>query len=721
MRLVKNGMNTERWTRLEQIFTEAAELSERERQGYLERVCGSDTDLRAEAEALLNAEGPAAELFAMLGQHLSTPEVSALPAGGLRAGPYLLEHSIGSGGMGDVFAARRVDDEYAIRVAVKTTRMGLTSEHLVRRFRRERQILASLEHPNIARLIDGGVLENGCPYMVMEFVDGESIDKWIAHKGLAGSAVLPALLPVLRAAEYAHANLVVHCDLKPANILVTADGVPKLLDFGIAKLLRDEESDVTSVALTPRYAAPELRQGQPATVASDVFSLGILMRETCGPLVPPDSDLALIIAKASEADPAARYASVGALRDDVERLLAGHPILARRPSLEYHLQKYVSRHRIAVLASTLAVLVLAASAVYAWNQAAKANRRYNDTRALARTLMFEAHDAVMELQGSTPVQLLLIDRSMQYLERLAADSKGDPAIEAELADSYRRLGELMGNPYRPNLGDTNRAVETIRRGLQLVERGDSEPTLNARMKALQALGEVLVVKDPVAAREALRRAVATQEQAVAKFPSLDNRLEMMATLGSLGDVLKDEEALHTYQESLRSADAALIQDPANTRGLRGRAITLYKVADGANKLKRFDQALDAGKQALAAMSRTDTSLVTMQRLRTMTLQSLSDSLTGLGRPLEGIPYVDEALEGARRLNKADAGNQQHRISLALLERAKGDSLKAAADLEGARACYRRSREWTEQVIAKDPGNEIWKGRLAEVRVLEQGR
>ena len=716
-------MNEESWARLERIFSEGAGLSGRDYEEYLDSIGRSDPDLRAEAEALLKADQPSSELFAMLAQHFSVPDGADVPASGLRAGPYLLEEALGSGGMGEVFAARRVDEQYAIRVAVKLARMGFATEHMIRRFRRERQILASLEHPNIARLIDGGVLHNGCPYMVMEIVDGKAIDAWLRDKDLRGAAILPTLLPVLRAVEYAHANLVVHCDLKPSNILVTAEGIPKLLDFGIARLLRDEDSDVTSIALTPRYAAPELRLGQSATVASDVFSLGILMREVCCCDSPaqPASDLELIIAKASERDVASRYASVEALRTDAERLLAGLPISARPATLRYRMQKYVRRNRVAVVATAMAVAALASSSIYAWNQATVANRRYNDTRTLARTLLFDAHDAVLELEGSTPVQRLLIDRSLQYFERVAADSQGDVVIQAELADSYRRLGELMGSPYRPNLGDTTQAVATIRRGLRLVENGESEATLVARMKGLQALGEVLVVKDPVAARDALRKAVVTQQKVVSKYPGIGNRLEMMATLGSLGDVLEGEEALRTYQESLRFADGALAEDRGNARGLRGRAITLYKVGDAAFKLGRFEEALAAAKQAIEAMTRTDTSAVTMQRLRVMTLQTLSEALRGLGRPLEGIANLDEALAILHRLQNADVGNQQHRISLAIVERAKGDSLYAAGQRASARGAYRRSREWNEQVLAKDPANDVWKARLAEVRLLEQGR
>ena len=441
-------MNTQRWNLLEQIFAEVSDLPLAEREAFLDRACGGDAELRREAAALADATSPATELFALLGQHLT---VSApAPASVLRAGPYLLEKPIGSGGMGDVFAACRSDDQYAKRVAVKMVRMGLTAEHLVRRFRRERQILAALEHPNIARLLDGGVLENGCPYMVMELVEGETIDKWVKRNRFSGDSVLPSLLPVLRAVEYAHANLVVHCDLKPSNILVTADGVPKLLDFGVARLLQgDDDSPTTSVALTPRYAAPELRLGQPAAVSGDVYSLGVLMGELCGEALDRESDLALIIEKASATDVASRYGTVEALRLDVERLLAGHPVVARRPTAMYRFRKYVARHRVAVSLAAVAALGLVATAGVAVWQARRAEQqkvRAERVSAFLTSILGVSPDGTLNSLRGKGASLRVVDLIVEAEKRFDREFANDPEAEASLryviGSAYLQVGEF---------------------------------------------------------------------------------------------------------------------------------------------------------------------------------------------------------------------------------------------------------------------------------------
>jgi non-specific serine/threonine protein kinase/serine/threonine-protein kinase len=409
---------------------------------------------------------------------------------------------------------------------------------------------------------------------------------------------------------------------------------------------------------------------------------------------------------------------VEALRGDIERLLAGYPILARRGAAWYKAKKFLSRNRAPAITGALAVLGLSAALLYAWDQARTAKRRYSDTRALARTMMFDAHDAVMELPGSTPVQRLLIDRSLSYFERLAAESGGDPEVLAELAEGYGRLGELMGSPYRPNTGDSARAAETIRRGLKLVEAGTGEAAQKARARLQTTLSEVLSISDPTAALAAIRAAVAMHEQIVARFPSAGNRLELMSAYGSLGDALEGEDALTAQERSLQAARAVLAIEPQNARARRGVAIGLYKMGDASFKLHRYRQALSLAGEAILALEVSPADSVPMKRMKAAALQLTGESQRELGAPLEGIAPIKQAIAIHEGLQRRDPANQQPVISLAIMHRAQGDNWSAAGERAKARAAYRRSRELLESVMRVDPGNAVWRGRLAEIRELE---
>jgi hypothetical protein len=246
----------------------------------------------------------------------------------------------------------------------------LDTDDVVRRFRVERQILASLSHPNIAALLDGGSTPDGRPYLVMELVSGEPLDAYCERRGLPVEVRVRLMITVGRAVQHAHTRLVVHRDLKPSNILVTSEGVVKLLDFGIAKLLDEPLAGAPGAGrggtrtglrlLTPEYASPELRTGQPVTTASDVYQLGlVLSRALDGPAV---GDLGTIVAKALREEPERRYASASDFVEDLERYLDGLPVRARPDSASYRLRKFASRHRAGLAATTLLVLVLVGSA-----------------------------------------------------------------------------------------------------------------------------------------------------------------------------------------------------------------------------------------------------------------------------------------------------------------------------------------------------------------------
>jgi serine/threonine protein kinase len=410
------AMSPEQWGQLKELFRVAIEHEPLQRAAYLDQACADDPALRAEIESLL-ASHDDAEAFIETPAFASTlKEIIESTAGqveGRRIGSYQLIREIGRGGMGTVYLARRADEQYEKLVALKVVRRGMDTEDIVRRFRNERQILASLDHPNIARLLDGGMTDDGLPYLVMEYVEGTPVGDYCDRHHLTTNERLQLFRTICAAVQHAHQNLVVHRDLKPSNILVTPDGTPKLLDFGIAKVLTPELSALMIEhtrtefrVLTPDCASPEQVRGEKLMTTSDVYSLGVVLYELLTghrpyrsqrtpphelarliceqePVRPsqamadfglriadstepePSSlhpksetrnpkflrgDLDNIILMALRKEPARRYASVGRFSEDIRRHLDGLPVFARKDTFAYRTTKFVRRNRLGVAA-----------------------------------------------------------------------------------------------------------------------------------------------------------------------------------------------------------------------------------------------------------------------------------------------------------------------------------------------------------------------------------
>ena len=448
------------WRRVREVFEQVSALDTAAQSPCLERACGDDVELRAEVESLLAAHAAADAI-------IDRSAVEYLPAGALeppaedwhgrRVGAYELLACIGRGGMGEVWRARRADAHYDKEVAIKLVRVGHASEFVLQRLRTERQILATLEHPNIARLIDGGMTAEGQPYLVMELVDGRPIDEYCESNALPIAARLRLFCEACAAVNYAHQRLVVHRDLKPSNILVTVEGAVKLLDFGIAKILQPPPADgapvdasLTSMrALTPAFSSPEQILGLNITTASDVYSLGVVLyhllagrspyrtalsstrdaiRDVCEtePMRPsvaasqlaaagqvrvlPDRDLDDITLTALRKEPEKRYSSVEQLSEDLRRYLAGLPVAARGDQFSYRAGKFARRHRVELAAVLLVVaalvtgIVVASRAARVANQErARAERHFASVRALANTFMFQMDESIRDLPGAGEV------------------------------------------------------------------------------------------------------------------------------------------------------------------------------------------------------------------------------------------------------------------------------------------------------------------------------
>ena len=455
------------WSRLEDLFHRAAEIPAAQRSAFLDGECAGDPRLRAEVESLLGHDAPPGAGF----QDAIQREAEAVAARqwpiGRRIGAYRVTGIIGEGGMGAVYSAVRDDDQYRKEVAIKLVRHGLESEALVQRFRAERQILASLEHPYIARLLDGGATDEGLPYLVMELIRGEPITLYVAGHSLPLEARIRLFQKVCDAVQHAHSSFVVHRDLKPANILVTEEGTPKLLDFGIARVANPAAGDgsVTRISLwTPDYASPEQVLAQPVTPRTDVYSLGLVLfelltgkraqtadnsspsaleRSICQTEVPLASahaprplarqisgDLDTIIQKATQKDPERRYASAGDLAADLASYLERRPVRARKDSALYRISKFLRRNWLPAGAAAAVVLSLA---IVAFTFA-----RQSRLAVPAANPQTNQHYLTGVYWRVTPTVAHLRKAEEEFKAAIAADPSYAPA-HAALAEVYGRL------------------------------------------------------------------------------------------------------------------------------------------------------------------------------------------------------------------------------------------------------------------------------------------
>jgi len=481
-------------TRIEEVFHAVADFSCEARRNYFAEH-NIDNNTREEVEALLAFDETRMSALDMDIAGEASRALERLGARGARFGAYEIKDLLGRGGMGSVYSADRVDGEISHRVAVKLLHSGGEDPHLRRRFSAERQILAALSHPNIARLLDAGHRE-GQPYFVMEHVEGKPLDVYTGESSIRQK--IKIFLKVCAAVAYLHQNLVVHRDLKPQNILVTKDGEPKLLDFGIAKILEDTgDSTLTGwLMLTPHYASPEQVMGTPVTTATDIYSLGAVLYKLLTGDAPhrfPNNsveaivstickenitrpsklapavkrDLETIVMKALRHKPEERYTSVEQFAEDLENFLESRPVRARKGGALYRARKFLGRFWIPVTASALAIVSLAAGLTFVNHERALAQRRFEEVRQLANRL-FDVDLEARKVPGNTKVRQAIVDTSLDYLRRLGRDLQNDPDLQLELGNAYMRVARVQGVPISPNLGQMDQAEQNLRLAEELV-------------------------------------------------------------------------------------------------------------------------------------------------------------------------------------------------------------------------------------------------------------
>lgn len=627
-------MDATRYRRLQKLFAEVARLDPEDRSAAIERLCGDDRELRRELETLF-AEQPTAErFFAGLAVRagIAPPEAEAVVhAPGTRIGSWRLLSQIGRGGMGVVYEAERADGQFAMRAALKVVPVGLVTAEAKRRFRRERDILARLDHPNIARLLDGGITSEGTPYLVMELVQGLPLDAYCDAEKLGLRARLALFRQVCEAVAFAHRNLVVHRDIKPSNVLVDHGGRPRLLDFGIARLVAGEDQQVVTAALgahpvTPAYCAPELLLGGRVSTAADVYSLGVMLfRLLTGrlPLVPkattpqawarmaaessapPASrmiadrwlarqvrgDLDCIVAMALRKEPERRYPSADALLADLERHDRRLPVRARRDSFRYHAARFVSRYRIPVAAVCLVLglvvggaLALAHYATVARDQAQVAAREGQRARAVAGFLteVFAAADPYEQAAGE-PSAGELLDRGLARIEHSDLDPEIRARVLVLMARIYRRLSRY---------GDAATLLDTAR--FLSLESGGSNAAVRSDVLLEQAALEYESGALDMAARHA------RESLAVLRNLPVPEDQRMAEGLRQYGVILQEQG---DYVQALATLQSALVLlEKAPERDSLRIAMVLDKIGFTLEKMTRYPDARDHYRRAIEAAS-----------------------------------------------------------------------------------------------------------------------
>jgi eukaryotic-like serine/threonine-protein kinase len=734
------------WKDVDRVLADALDLPEASRAAFVDAACAGRPDVAEEVRSLL-----AQHLHGGPLDMLDGPEVEAGDdLHGRRIGPYRLLCEIGRGGMGSVWLAERDDQEFQKRVAVKLLAAGLPASEAVRRFREERQILASLEHPNIARLLDAGRSVEGWRYIVMEYVDGVPIETYCRTRNLSVRDRVALLQIVASTVHFSHQHLVVHRDLKPANILVTADGTPRLLDFGVAKILSpgggSPPATVPALQLmTPAYASPEQLRGLPATTSSDVYSLGVLCHELLTGALPDragtgdtrvtgtlaDRDLHAIVRKAIRELPADRYASAEELAADLGRFLSNRPVAARQTTLSYTVRKFASRHRGAVAATVVAAVTAAAGlAAVVWQSRVArqerrvAEQRFNDVRGLARSMLFDVYDRLAMLPGSTEARQTLVGEVLRYLDRLLKEGSVDPSLALEIAEAYLRVGQVQFNLNTSNLGDTEGArasYRTARRILaEQVGTAGPTPTLERLLaRAHLSESEVLLYQQKLTeAKASILEALKIRERLAASGSAEDQRglAGAYLQLGFALDIADKDGSLDAKHKALDIYEALLAAAPADRDLQRNVALTCKTIGATLSDMHRRAEAETIYRRALAldesrlaaepnsAMTRMDVSF---------DLSSLATALTNQHRYEEAIEYWKRTIEIRRALADADPRDMRARGRLAFALKGSGSTRMKLDDYGGALEDLRAALAPIDALLSVDPGDRLALSYAAE--------
>lgn len=765
----KLKMNKPDWQTVKDLFAEVLDEPAESRLAVLAARCQGDEPLFREVSTLLAAadesnnliENNAIDLAARVGGDGDYTE--------RHFGNYRIIREIGSGGMGTVFLAARVDGEFSMQVALKIVRQSVADRDIITRFKRERQILAGLNHPNIAVLHDGGVSDKDEPYLAMEFVEGETLMEYCESRDLSMREKLELFLKICSAVSYAHKNLVVHRDIKPSNIIVTAEGEPKLLDFGLAKAFEADASATQTLlrAFTPAYASPEQIRGQNITTASDIYSLGVVFYEMLTGVKPLDldnksydeilhtlnniepekpsslertarhtssaqlleGDLDNIALTALRKEPERRFSTVDDLADDIRRHLDGRPITARPNTPGYLAGKFIRRNRLTVAAAGLIVVSLVTGLALSLWQADRARRerdraekRFGDVRQLANSLLFEISPKLEKLPGSIEAREALVEKALSYLDSLAAETHTDTELNAELASAYEKVGDLQGNIEKPNLSDFAAALSSFDKARTIRHSLPESPENWHRIaNSLKVTSSIRNRQHDVAG--ALNDAAEARQIFRERLLGANTSTEV--TLDSIEADIQEAQIYsfnNRYAEAIprfRTAAASLAALDQST--LRTRRLSAVVYAALGNALSWDGQQAEAETEMAIALSiseKLEREAPTDSEVLSTALQTyiLASSIANDADPTRALVMAHKAVASAKRAVDADRADAQATYNLARAYSRAGISQANVDDLSDAAASLRLAESILTGLIEREPRNLIYQRDLGKVYV-----
>jgi tetratricopeptide (TPR) repeat protein/predicted Ser/Thr protein kinase len=676
---------------LESFLKSTAQFPPEMQTEVLAREC-PDPAMRAEVAALIQYADEAESFFDNIIQGAASSLLTRLePRPGDTIGSYRIVQSIGLGGMGSVYLAERADGEIEHKVAIKLLRADTHRPGWRERFLRERQLLATLHHPSVVHLIDAGHTEDGRPFLVMEHVDGVPIDRYAG--GIEIKERLKLFVQVCEGVSHAHRHLIIHRDLKPSNILVNAGGQPKLLDFGIAKLLNDT-GDVTQIAeqlLTPNYASPEQLRGEAQSTATDVYSLGSVLynlltgaapREKSidganGKVVPPSrvnpevpGDLDYVVEKALRNEPEHRYGSVDEFAKDVEAVLERRPVQARGGDVWYRMRRYLRRYWAVVAAALLVVISLSAGLWVANWQRRIAERRFTDVRQLADKL-FDVDVQVAQLPGSSKARQLIVDTALQYLTRVSGEVRMDPDLALELGTAYMRVARVQGVNISTNLGQTAQAEITAQKAQTLIGsvlRSQPRDRIALLRAGQIAHDRMILAADGGHGEDAMRFAGASVARlneflSVRALNPKSDHMDAQQVIIALMNVANQYMKAGQYDEAIRICERAIqVANATDWPTQAGAALMIVALSHRAKG--DLDNALRAVRESVRLLE-PDKGETRTGRLHPYGLALIregqilgEDEAISLNRPQEAVGYIELALKIGEDLARRDPGDFQ---------------------------------------------------------------
>jgi len=717
----------ERAQRLAELVKAAVEYGPDRWDAFLDEECKSDPAMRAEIDSLLKHQKHADQFIEPSALHLAA--ASFLHDGAYRAGQIIEDYQvlsrIGIGGMGEVYLAQ--DTKLRRKVALKLVRAGMDTSEIVARFRQEEQILASLNHPNIAQLYGAGVTDGEVPFLVMEYIEGVRLDDYCKSEALSTTVTLGLFRKICSAVLYAHQRLIIHRDLKPSNILVTAEGEPKLLDFGIAKLLEGQDAFTRMQTLlpgvmTPDYASPEQVRGEAMTTSTDVYSLGVLLYELLTGQRPyrlktrsPDEiaraitdqeperpstaiargdgnskpgpsrtrgfrnskslqgDLDNIVLMALRKEPSRRYASVSQFSEDVRRYMEGLPVLAHKDTLSYRASKFVQRNKVGVAAAAVVLLSLLGGIITTVWQArraeanqVRAEKRFADVRGLANALLNDIAPKIERLEGATEARQALVEQSLRYLDSLAGEAASDLTLQAELAAAYEKVGVLQGDSRKPSLGDFRGAIASLEKAQQIRRR--------------------LLAINPNDAEN--RRLLADNLRLLA--------IRRMAQSDVEGGLRDSKEALRIYDKLVTEMPASLELRRAFLEAQVEDAMNFGKDAEAIPPLQQAASKIDELRRTASADTETE-------RILARCLAALGIALSWENRQPEAEAEMTRAVTIAESLVARSSNDMNLKQDLWKIYESASGIYEQIDDARAFELCD-RSRRVAEEIIAADRAN-----------------